>query len=236
MFSGIVETRGRVRRNTGARIEIAAEDPLQLSTGASVAVNGCCLTVAEVDVAGFSADVMPETAARTTLAELAPGDAVNLEASLRLGDAVGGHLVTGHIDATGTVTTLRLDGNATRVTIEAPESLVQLVAAKGSIAVDGISLTVTDVSPRSFSVSLIPHTLRVTTAGTWRAGSRVNLEADLIARYVEAALRAQAHMPAAASRSPQSEREHGRRLTLRPEGGGLSEQAGMWAEPAGSER
>jgi len=189
VFSGIVEELGHVVKHAPPKLTIAAHAVLDgARVGDSIAVNGCCLTVTELAGGSFTADVMPETAQRTTLGVLARGDSVNLEASLAFGDRVGGHLVTGHVDATGVVTAALEDGIARRVTFEAPESLLGLVAARGSIAVDGISLTVVDVLAGAFIVSLIPHTLEVTTAGGWRVGSRVNLEADVFARYVQRAL------------------------------------------------
>jgi riboflavin synthase len=185
VFSGIIESLGTVRGRTPGRIEIVPRAPFKdLELGESVAVNGACLTVASVSAEGFVADVMPETFHRTTLGELTEGATVNLERALRLGDRVGGHMVSGHVDATGVVTALREDGNARWVTIATPADLIELVAEKGSIAVDGISLTVVDVFEAAFTVSLIPVTLSATVAGGWRVGTRVNLEADLIARYV----------------------------------------------------
>ncbi len=156
MFSGIIEELGRVSVNTETQLSIDAERvPEGAEIGDSVSVGGCCLTVAELRSGGFIADVMPETARRTTLGALAPGDAVNLEASLRFGQRVGGHLVTGHVDATGLVTEILEEANARRVTISAPDTLMRLVAAQGSIAVDGISLTVVEVDAiaRSFVAS-----------------------------------------------------------------------------------
>ncbi|MGH7685633.1 MAG: riboflavin synthase [Candidatus Dormibacteria bacterium] len=192
MFSGIVTARGEVALIDEGRIGVSSGtfsgDALQL--GGSVAINGVCLTVATVDDQGFIADVMPETFRRTTLGGLSLKDRVNLEPAMRLGDAIGGHLVTGHVDAVGTVAADRDDGNARWVTIEVPERLAPLLAEKGSVAVDGISLTVVDAGNASFTVSLIPHTLKVTSAGGWHAGSRVNVEVDLMARYVMRALEA----------------------------------------------
>ena len=190
MFSGIVTAQGEVIAIDGGRIRVRAPgfEPGSLRVGDSVAVNGVCLTVAALDDHGFAADVMPETVRRTALGGLAPGAAVNLEQALRLGDAVGGHLVTGHVDAVGIVTAQREDSNARWCTVEVPQRLAPLLAEKGSVAVDGISLTVVDVVGGTFTVSLIPHTLQVTTAGSWRPGSSVNVEADLMARYVVRAL------------------------------------------------
>ena len=190
MFSGIVIGQGQVTAAGEGRLDVRAPSSVLggLQIGESVAVNGVCLTVAVVASAGFAADVMPETLSRTSLGELGTGDTVNLETALRMGDQLGGHLVTGHVDAVGTVAALRDDGNARWVTVSVPSRLSSLLAEKGSVAVDGISLTVVEVSDTAFTVSLIPHTLSATTAGAWRLGSRVNIEVDLIARYVHRAL------------------------------------------------
>jgi riboflavin synthase len=185
MFSGIIETLGTVRAQTPGRIEIAPRTPFaRLEIGESIAVNGACLTVATVIDEGFAADVMPETLHRTTLGGLTDGATVNLERALRFGDRVGGHMVSGHVDATGIVTALREDANARWVTIATPDDIIDLIAEKGSMAVDGISLTVVDVFDAAFTVSLIPVTLAQSVAGAWRVATRVNLEVDLIARYV----------------------------------------------------
>jgi riboflavin synthase len=185
VFSGIIEDLGMVQGRTSGRIEIVPRTPFaNLEIGESVAVNGACLTVAAMAGEGFIADVMPETLYRTTLSQLADGSTVNLERALRFGDRVGGHMVSGHVDATGIITALREDGNARWVTIATPDDLIDLVSEKGCIAVDGISLTVVDVFEAAFTVSLIPVTLSATVAGAWRVATRVNLEVDLIARYV----------------------------------------------------
>jgi riboflavin synthase len=191
VFSGIIETLGTVRAQAPGRIEVVPETALgRLETGESIAVNGVCLTVASASDDGFTADVMPETLRRTTLGALTDGATVNLERALRFGDRVGGHMVSGHVDGTGIVTALREDANARWVTIATPEDVIDLIAEKGSIAVDGISLTVVDVFEGAFTVSLIPVTLAATVAGAWRVGAAVNLEVDLIARYVARALEA----------------------------------------------
>jgi riboflavin synthase len=191
LFSGIVETLGEIRAREAGRIEIAPRTPFpDLQIGESIAVDGACLTVASAPGDGFSADVMPETFRRTILGALEAGALVNLERAMQMGDRVGGHMITGHVDATGVTTALREDGNARWVTIAAPDDVIDLVAGKGCIAVDGISLTVVDVFEEAFTVSLIPHTLLNTTAGAWTVGTRVNLEVDLIARYVARALEA----------------------------------------------
>jgi riboflavin synthase len=192
MFSGIVEELGAVARNAidgSGRLEIAAREVLRdVSIGDSIAVNGCCLTVVSAIDGGFVADVMPETARRTNLGALQSGDAVNLEAALRMGDRIGGHMMSGHVDAVGRVAALTPEANAVVVRIEAPEPVLRYVVAKGCVAVDGISLTVVDVGAAWFTVSLIPHTMAVTRAGQWHPGSVVNLEADLVAKYVEKGL------------------------------------------------
>ena len=199
MFSGIVEELGRVARNAveaEGRLEIAATEVVgDLAVGDSVAVSGCCLTVVAVQPEGFVADVMPETARRTVLGDLGPGDPVNLEAAMAYGDRVGGHIVSGHVDATGEVLESREEGNARRVTIAAPDTVCRYVVPRGCVAVDGISLTVVEAMADRFVVSLIPHTLSVTTAQRWTRGARVNLEADLLAKYVERGLAAYAAAP-----------------------------------------
>jgi len=192
MFSGIIEELGRIAaEQNGDRGRLAIDAGRAVagaSEGDSIAVNGVCVTIASLAGSGFSADVMPETLGRTTLGALHPAAAVNLERSLALGDRIGGHMVTGHVDAVGTVTALRDDGNARWVTVDAPHALMPMIAQKGSIAVDGISLTVVDVFETAFTVSLIPFTLENTTAGGWSAGTNVNLEVDLVSRYVVRAL------------------------------------------------
>jgi riboflavin synthase len=200
VFSGIVETLGDAQTGADGRLDITPRAPFAgLQVGESVAVSGACLTVAAVTVDGFSADVMPETGHRTTLGRLEVRTPVNLERALQFGDRVGGHMVTGHIDATGVATALREDGNARWVTIAAPQTVTDLIAEKGCIAVDGISLTVVDVFETAFTVSLIPLTLLNTTAGGWTVGTRVNLEVDLIARYVARALSSRERIPALAA-------------------------------------
>jgi riboflavin synthase len=194
MFSGIVEELGRVEANAitaAGRLRVAATDVLRdVRIGDSIAVNGCCLTVVDTHPGGFTADVMPETVRRTTLGGLGEGDPVNLEAALAYGERVGGHMVTGHVDAVGTVLETVNDGNAVWAVIAAPEAVTRHLVAKGCVAVDGISLTVVDVHDDRFTVSLIPHTVGVTTAQRWGAQVPVNLEVDLVARYVERGLAA----------------------------------------------
>jgi len=192
MFTGIVEELGRVARVSpnegGARLVIEASTVLDdVEMGASIAVNGCCLTVVGFDEHSWSADAVIETLARTNLGDLGAGDSVNLERPVRLADRLGGHLVQGHVDATGSVRVRepQPDGS-TLLTIEAPAEVMRYIVHKGSITVDGVSLTVAHRDHDAFAVALIPHTLAVTTMGSRAAGARVNLEADLIAKYVEA--------------------------------------------------
>ncbi|HSO95935.1 MAG TPA: riboflavin synthase [Acidimicrobiia bacterium] len=197
MFTGIIEELGEVRANEphadGARLQIACRTVLADATiGASIAVNGCCLTVVDRTDGTWTADVQPESLQRTTLGALAPGDPVNLERPVRLADRLGGHLVQGHVDAVGTVTarTPEADGS-TRLTIRVPDHLARYLVEKGSVTVDGVSLTVTDTTRDTFGVALIPHTLSVTTLGARPSGATVNLEADVVAKYVERLLTTQ---------------------------------------------
>jgi riboflavin synthase len=189
VFTGLVQGRGRVLgvepRDDGARIEL--ESPLagELEPGDSVAVNGVCLTATSADGGRFATDVMPETLRRSSLGPLAPGDAVNLELPLRAGAPLGGHVVQGHVDGTGTVAGVREEGFARVVRIDCDPGLLRYVVEKGSIAVDGVSLTVADVDGSGFAVSLIPETLARTTLGDAAPGRVVNLEVDVLAKYVE---------------------------------------------------
>ena len=195
MFTGIVEELGRVRAVTaragGARLELTCTVVVaDADIGDSIAVNGCCLTVVELGDGWWAADAQIETLDRTTLGTLAPGDPVNLERPLRVGDRLGGHLVLGHVDAVGEVTAVApLPDGSTRVTVRAPEGVARYLVEKGSVTVDGASLTITTVDDTGdgaeFGVALIPHTLAVTTLGVRRPGDRVNLEADMIAKHVE---------------------------------------------------
>ncbi|MFZ5591214.1 MAG: riboflavin synthase [Bacillota bacterium] len=190
MFTGLVEELGKVRSIAkgadSARLYIGASRVLEgTALGDSIAVNGVCLTVVDMGGDYFAADVMAETLARSNLGSLRPGQYVNLERALRLGDRLGGHLVSGHIDAVGTITALERRDIALLVTVSAPPGVLRYVIRKGSVAIDGISLTVVDVGQHSFQVSLIPHTAKVTTLGYKQVGDTVNLEADLIGKYVE---------------------------------------------------
>jgi riboflavin synthase len=193
MFTGLVEGVGRVdaveRSEEGARLRVSTELAAELAEGDSVAVNGACLTVAEVDGGWFSAEAMRETLGRTSLGALAPGAAVNLELPLRAGDRLGGHLVQGHVDGLGRVSDTVEDGFARLVRIEPRPDLLRYVVEKGSIAVDGVSLTVAAVDDASFTVSLIPETIERTTLGNLTPGEQVNLEVDVVAKYVEKLVR-----------------------------------------------
>ncbi len=190
MFTGIVEEMGEVvSLRRGARsftLTIRAEKVLQgTEVGDSIATNGVCLTVTRLQEGRFEADVMPETVERTALGELKAGDGVNLERALTLSTRLGGHLVSGHIDATGRLVDRREDDTALWLTFEAPQSVLRYVVQKGSIAIDGVSLTVARVTEHTFSVSLIPHTQAATTLHCRRIGESVNLECDMIVKYVE---------------------------------------------------
>ena len=191
MFTGIVEELGHVRsvtpRADGARIEIEAHKVLDdAEIGASIAVNGCCLTVVASGEDWWQADAVVETLRRTNLGALAPGDPVNLERPVRLSDRLGGHVVQGHVDGVATISARdeQTDGSVL-VRFVAPADVLKYVVHKGSITVDGISLTVAAVHDDGFSVAVIPHTLDVTTLGTKAVGSTVNLEVDVLAKYVE---------------------------------------------------
>jgi len=192
MFTGIVSSIGTVLEAGSGRLAIeSAETAKRLRIGASVAVNGCCLTVVKKTGAKFSMDVVPETLRRTALGALTPGARVNLELPLAADGLLDGHLVQGHIDATGTVVRVDATVAGREVTFELPADLRDFIVEKGSIAIDGVSLTVAAVDDRegSFMVALIPHTLAVTIAGEYKEGTLVNLEADIVARYVARNLR-----------------------------------------------
>jgi riboflavin synthase len=181
MFTGVVEELGHLTAREGGRLTFAATTVLEdVKVGDSIAVDGCCLTVVEVGDGWWAADVVDETFARTTLGRLAPGDPVNLERPLRLADRLDGHLVQGHVDAVGEVVTPAPD---LRVRVPAP--LARYLVEKGSVAVDGCSLTVVEASHDEFAVAIVPHTAAVTTLGTRRPGDEVNVEVDVVAKYVE---------------------------------------------------
>ena len=189
MFTGLVQGVGSVagieRSDDGARITIATPLVPELNAGDSIAINGVCLTAVDLASDSFVADAMNETLARSSLGDLAPGSSVNLELPLRATDRLGGHVVQGHVDGVGEVLDQHDDGFARRIRIGAPAEVLRYVVEKGSIAVDGVSLTITEVDERSFTVSLIPETLERTTLGGIGAGRRVNLEVDVLAKYVE---------------------------------------------------
>jgi riboflavin synthase len=190
MFTGIVEELGSVKalkREAGAaRLTVTASTVLEgTALGDSICVNGVCLTVVSMSKTEFSADVATETLSVTNLGELRLGARVNLERALQLSSRVGGHMVSGHVDGVGRIRSKREEGNGWRITIEAPDSVLRYVIRKGSIAIDGISLTVADAERTAFSIAMIPHTAKLTTLGFKNAGDSVNLEVDIIGKYVE---------------------------------------------------
>jgi riboflavin synthase len=191
MFTGIIQCTGTIARSEARggdlRLAIAAPalDFSDIALGDSIAVSGVCLTVVALGEHEFEADVSNETLGLTTLDTLRQGDTVNLEKALRLSDRLGGHLVSGHVDGVGRIVSIEPDARSQRWLVEAPEALARYIAAKGSICVDGVSLTVNSVEGARFSVNLIPHTVAVTTFAQRNPGDRVNLEADMIARYAE---------------------------------------------------
>jgi riboflavin synthase len=200
MFSGIVEEMGAIsilnKSLAGTRLTIIAATIMgDLPIGASVSVNGTCLTVVARTDQDFSVDVSPETLQVTTLGSLASGSPVNLERAMKLNDRIGGHMVSGHVDGIGAIRSRHPDGNAVVLEIEAPKDMLRLCVAKGSITVDGISLTINGVTERSFLVSIIPHTAKVTTLGLKQVGDQVNLESDLIGKYVERLLQERGILP-----------------------------------------
>lgn len=190
MFTGIVEETGTLRSlSRGSKscvIHVQCSTVLEdTRIGDSIAVNGICLTVTSMESGGFTADVMNETLSRSSLAQTRPGDPVNLERAMAANGRFGGHIVSGHIDGTGIIREIRDDDNAVWYTVEAPPEILRYVVEKGSIAIDGISLTVARVDDRSFQVSVIPHTRAVTALSSHRVGSPVNLENDIVGKYVE---------------------------------------------------
>lgn len=187
MFTGLIEAMGVVAaaddQHEGGR-RLAVQSDLEVGVGDSVAHSGVCLTVVEVTAGTFAVDVGPETLARTTMGRLAPGDAINLERALLPTTRMGGHLVQGHVDAVGEVRSIAARDNAFDIWVDAPAEVLRLVIPRGSVAVDGISLTVNDRDDAGFAVCIIPHTWNVTTLGQAQVGQGVNLEADLMARYI----------------------------------------------------
>jgi len=185
MFTGIVEEVGAVSRRSGSDLSILAEVVLEgMRIGDSIAVNGACLTVAAFDEKGFTAQVSPETAERTTLGTARPGDAVNLERAMAMGDRFGGHFVQGHVDGIGQVYSVRNQGDFSLWRFRAPDEVARYLVPKGSIAVDGISLTVVEPAGDTFGVAIITETVNRTILGAKRTGDRVNLEADVIGKHI----------------------------------------------------
>ena len=189
MFTGLITDLGEVvavdARDGGARLEIKTSYDLEtVDIGASIACNGCCLTAVEMTGTTFLVDVSRESLDRTTLGQWSVGRRINLERSLKLGDEMGGHLVSGHVDCVAKVTERREDGDSVRFVFKVPKDFARFIAEKGSVAVDGVSLTVNQVGPDSFGVNIIPHTCAVTTFGALRTDDIVNIEIDMLARYV----------------------------------------------------
>ena len=190
MFTGIIEEVGQVARIGGGSLVINCAKVMEdVHLGDSIAVNGVCLTVTHFDKSSFTADVMPETVRRTSLAELKKGSPVNLERALTLASRLGGHIVSGHIDGTGEIVKFADEGNAILMTVSADSSLLRYIVEKGSVALDGISLTVARVTDRDFTVGLIPHTREVTNLGSKKTGSPINIETDVLGKYVEKLLK-----------------------------------------------
>jgi len=190
VFTGIVRERGRVvaaRRNgSGLELRVAAPETADTtSVGDSVAVAGCCLTAVATKDGELAFDAVPETLARTTLGELAEGAEVNLEPALRAGEPLGGHYVQGHVDGTGRVRSLEPEGDGAQLTLDVPQELLRYCAEKGSLAVDGVSLTIAALGDDTVEIALVPHTLAATTLGSLSTGAPVNLEVDVLAKYVE---------------------------------------------------
>jgi len=186
VFTGIIEEVGRVISAGAGELAIAASEVTAgMETGASIAVNGVCLTVTDFDQSSFSVKVMPETLRRTNLGRLVAGDRVNLERALPLGGRLGGHLVQGHVDATGRVTSISGEGEARLINFYAPPQVMDYLVEKGFVAVDGVSLTIVSKDTSSFGVSVVDYTLKHTNLGNRRVGDTVNLEVDIIAKYVK---------------------------------------------------
>lgn len=189
MFTGLVQDLGRIisadQSDDGAKVTVQTELASELSEGDSVAVNGVCLTATEVGDGSFAADVMNETLSRTSLAAVRPGAGVNLELPLRPSDRLGGHVVQGHVDGLGTIVEVRDDGFSREIRVEVSPELLRYVVSKGSIALDGVSLTVTEIGESWFTVSLIPESLARTNLGQAGPGTKCNVEVDVLAKYVE---------------------------------------------------
>lgn len=214
MFTGLIEEIGKVesivKLTKSAKIIIKAYEVLkEIKLGDSISTNGVCLTVAEATSSSFAVDVMAETMRRSNLHSLSPGDEVNLERALRVGDRLGGHLVSGHIDGTGTVANYEKEDNAVWVTISTTPEILKYVVQKGSITIDGISLTVADVNESVLKVSVIPHTREVTTLLRKKVGDIVNLECDMVGKYIEKLLLAKEQAPVKQGLDMNFLREHG---------------------------
>lgn len=191
MFTGIIEEVGILQKLSGGEISLKAQRVLEdTALGDSIAVNGICLTVTHFDAVHFTADVMPETVRRTSLSELKRGSPVNLERALTLRSRLGGHIVSGHIDGVGTISAVKEEGNAVLLTVRTEAPLLRHIVEKGSVALDGISLTVARVTAGDFTVSLIPHTREITNLGSKHVGSLLNIETDILGKYVEKLMRA----------------------------------------------
>ena len=194
MFTGIVRELGRVvdlqRTEDGARLIVEApETAAEAAVGDSVSVSGCCLTAVAVNDGQVAFEAVPETLSRTTLGELDTGGEVNIEPAVRAGEPLGGHYVQGHVDGVGRMRSVTAEGTGTRVWVDAPAEVLRYCVEKGSIAVDGVSLTVAELDGNGFAVALVPHTLEVTTLGRLEPGAAVNLEVDVLAKYVERLVR-----------------------------------------------
>jgi riboflavin synthase len=190
MFTGLVRERGRVAARSGGeqgvRLIVAApETAANAAVGDSISIDGACLTVVAVDDGSLAFDAVPETLSRTALAGLDAGDEVNLEPALRAGEPLGGHYVQGHVDGVGRLRSVTPEGDGARIWIDSPPELQRYFVEKGSVAVQGVSLTIAELDGRGFAVALVPHTLRATTLGRLEPGAPVNLEADVLAKYVE---------------------------------------------------
>jgi riboflavin synthase len=191
MFTGIIQARGTIAaiEKTGGDVRLSVQSTglpfASYEIGESIAVNGACLTATALRNDGFDTDVSLETLTVTALSELAAGASVNLEPSLSLGDRLGGHLVSGHVDCIGKVVRIGVDARSTRLSIEIPAEYARYVARKGSVCVDGVSLTINEVSGNTFDLNIIPHTAETTIIGDYAAGTTVNIEVDLLARYIE---------------------------------------------------
>ncbi len=190
MFTGIIQSQGSIERidaaaDTRLLVDVAQLEMDAIALGDSIAVNGCCLTVVEKQGNAFWADVSNETLRLTTLGDLSVGDTVNLETALTPQTALGGHWVSGHVDGVGDVVDMQKEARSTRFELQVPDQLARYIAVKGSIAIDGTSITVNTVDQNRFSVNIIPHTMACTQFGRYQVGSQVNIEVDVIARYVE---------------------------------------------------